>query len=43
MADTAPITTYVPKQYSDKEKREFYRIRLLHKKKKERAKAATKA
>lgn len=42
MADTAPMTTYVPKVYTKEEKRKFQRIATLHKKKKAR-KAAAKA
>lgn len=43
MADTAPMTTYVPKAYTKEEKRKWQRVHLMHKKKKARKAAAAKA
>lgn len=43
MADTAPMTTYVPKEMSKEEKRRYHRIRQLHVKKKARAAQKAKA
>ena len=40
MADTAPVTAYVPKQYTKDQKREFQRRRTMHLKKKAKAAAA---